>query len=235
MPGSYVIPDLHGRHDLLIAALAAIAARAAGDPLTLITLGDYVDKGPQSRQVIEAMSALQRDPPAGWRVICLKGNHDQMMIEAVRKPDTRDFWMARGGDITLASYADAPDGGIPEAHVGWLETLALMHVDRHRVFIHAGVDSARPLDQQTERTLLWKRYPDNDADGYGDRHVVHGHDRIPDGPKLLPGRTNLDTMAWSTGRLVIGVFDDDRPGGPVDLIEIRRAPFADPSSSDSAG
>ena len=234
MASSYVIPDLHGRHDLLIAAFAEVAAEADGDPLTLVTLGDYVDKGPQSRQVIETMRALQSDPPTGWRVICLKGNHDAMMIEAMRKPETRDFWMARGGDIALASYADMPDGRIPAAHVRWLEALALMHVDRHRVFVHAGVDAGYPLDGQSERTLLWKRYPDDDADGYGDRHVVHGHDRVPDGPKLLVGRTNLDTMAWSTGRLVIGVFNDDLPGGPVDLIEIRRAPFADPASSDSA-
>ncbi|WP_315832742.1 metallophosphoesterase [Bradyrhizobium prioriisuperbiae] len=234
MTRSYVIPDLHGRHDLLVAALDVIATRAHGDPLTLITLGDYVDKGPHSRQVIATISALQSDPPTGWRMICLMGNHDWMMREAVRKPETQEFWMARGGDIALASYADMPDGGIPEAHVRWLEALAPMHVDRHRVFVHAGVDSGQPLDQQSERTLLWKRYPDDDADGYGERHVVHGLDRFPDGPKLLRGRTNLDTMAWATGRLVIGVFENDRPGGPVDLIEVRGVPFAAPSSSSKA-
>lgn len=235
MTRSYVIPDLHGRHDLLVAARDAIAVCADGHPLTLITLGDYVDKGPHSRQVIATMCALQADPPAGWRVICLMGNHDKMMLEAVRKPETRGFWMARGGDMALASYADTTDSTIPEVHVLWLEALAPMHVDRHRVFVHAGVDGAQPLDRQSERTRLWKRYPDDDTDGHDEYHVVHGHDRCPDGPKLFRGRTNLDTMAWSTGRLVIGVFDDDRAGGPVDLIEVRGAPFAKPSSSDNAG
>lgn len=232
---SYAIPDLHGRHDLLIAALEAISARAAGDPLTLVALGDYVDKGPRSRQVVEAMSTLQRDPPAGWRVICLMGNHDAMMSDAIRKPEARDFWMARGGDIALSSYGQRPGGGIvvPEAHVRWLEALSLMHIDRHRVFVHAGLDAARPLDRQARQTLLWKRYPDEQTAGYGDRHIVHGHDRAPEGPKLLAGRTNLDTMAWSTGRLVIGVFDDERPGGPADLIEVRGAPFVDPEGGES--
>ncbi len=237
MARSYAIPDLHGRNDLLTAAIAAISASAAGDSLTLIALGDYVDKGPQSRQVIEAMSALQRNPPAGWRVICLMGNHDAMMSDAVRKPEARDFWMARGGDIALSSYGQRPGGeiAIPEAHIRWLEALPLMHVDRNRVFVHAGVDAEQPLDQQTRQTLLWKRYPDEHAAGHGERHVVHGHDRAPEGPKLLAGRTNLDTMAWSTGRLVIGVFDDDQPGGPVDLIEVQGAPFGDPAARDSEG
>ena len=74
--------------------------------------------------------------------------------------------------------------------------------------------------------MLWKRYPKGFSDGYGERHVVHGHDNFPEGPLLLQGRTNLDTLAWRTGRLVIGVFDDDRPGGPVDFIEVKGSPAA---------
>jgi serine/threonine protein phosphatase 1 len=224
MARSYAIPDLHGRHDLLVAALDAVSARAAGESLTLVMLGDYVDKGPQSRQVIEALIDLQHSPPLGWRVICLKGNHDAMMVNAVRQPDTRGDWIAKGGDTALASYgASRPDdtGVIPEQHLRWLDQLVLMHIDQHRLFVHAGVDPELPLDQQIERTLLWKRYPDDFTAGYGDRHVVHGHDRHREGPLLLAGRTNLDTMAWSTGRLVIGVFEDGRSGGPTDLIELQ--------------
>ncbi|MBR1220199.1 serine/threonine protein phosphatase [Bradyrhizobium sp. U87765 SZCCT0131] len=223
---SYVIPDLHGRHDLLVGALDAIAARAGDEPVTVITLGDYVDKGPNSRKVIEALIALQAAPPSGWNVICLKGNHDALMRDACRRPETRDVWLAKGGEMALASY-DPPegDGRIPESHVRWLEGLQLMHVDAHRVFVHAGVDPERPLDRQTEQTVLWKRYPDDDGAGHGERHVVHGHDRRRDGPGHFGGRTNLDTQAWTTGRLVVGVFENDRPGGPVDLIEVVGPPF----------
>ena len=92
-----------------------------------------------------------------------------------------------------------------------------MHADRQRIYVHAGLDPELPLDRQTERTLLWKRYPEGDAVDFGGRHVVHGHDSFADGPKLYAGRSNLDTRAWRTGRLVIAVFDDDRPGGPPTL------------------
>ena len=237
MAFSYAIPDLHGRADLLRDALGAIAARSGGAALTLVLLGDYVDKGPGSRQVIEALMALQAAPPPGWLVICLKGNHDLMMCNAVRDPATRDDWLGKGGEPALASYGttSAQDvAAIPETHVAWLENLALMHADRHRVFVHAGVDPAVPLEQQSERTLLWKRYPAGFTEGFGERHVVHGHDRSRDGPLRFAGRTNLDTMAWSTGRLVVGVFDDDLPGGPVDLIEVKGPAAADLSTAQPA-
>ena len=99
-----------------------------------------------------------------------------------------------------------------------------MHVDAHRLYVHAGVDPDILLDRQSETTLLTKRYPKGFAGGYGERHVVHGHDNDPDGPLLFEGRTNLDTAAWRTGRLTVGVFDDDRPGGPVDFIVVKGAP-----------
>ena len=111
-----------------------------------------------------------------------------------------------------------------------------MHVDAHRLYVHAGVDPEVPLDLQSEATLLWKRYPKGFSGGFGELHVVHGHDNSPEGPLLYQGRTNLDTLAWRTGRLTIGVFDDDRPGGPVDFIVIKGAPAgalaADLSSGD---
>jgi len=72
--------------------------------------------------------------------------------------------------------------------------------------------------------LLWWLYPDNADIGHGDRHVVHGHHQFADGPKCYRRRTDLDTLAWFTGRLVIGVFDDDIAGGPVDFIEVICAP-----------
>jgi serine/threonine protein phosphatase 1 len=100
-----------------------------------------------------------------------------------------------------------------------------MHTDAHRIFVHAGLDPGVPLDAQAEHTLLWKRYPKGYKGGFGDRHVVHGHNSFADGPELYEGRTNLDTVAWRTGRLVTGVFDDAKPGGPVDFI-VARGPAA---------
>jgi len=218
MSFTYVVTDIHGRDDLLDRALVEINAHASARGGLIIGLGDYVNKGPHSRRVIERLLP----GIAGWRFVALKGNHDAMMVEGLRDPAKLDFWLQRGGDKTLASYG-GDLAAVPRAHIGWLDQLRLMHVDAHRVYVHAGVDPTMPLDRQSEETLLWKRYPKDDASGFGALHVVHGHDNDPEGPSLLAGRSNLDTAAWKTGRLTIGVFDDDRPGGPVDLIVVRAA------------
>jgi serine/threonine protein phosphatase 1 len=217
---TFVIPDIHGRDDLLSKALAGITARSRGEPDAIVMIGDYVDKGPQSRQVIERLLSGVAE---GWRFVALKGNHDAMMVEALRDPAKWTWWMEKGGDAALASYGGDPVA-VPQTHIAWLDQLRLLHVDAHRVYVHAGVDAEIPLDRQSEATVLWKRYPKGFSGGYGDLHVVHGHDNCPDGPLLYEGRTNLDTAAWRTGRLTVGIFDDDRPGGPVDFIRVNGPP-----------
>ena len=107
------------------------------------------------------------------------------------------------------------------AHLAWIDALPVIQIDAHRVYVHAGVDPAVPIVAQADKTLLWKRYPSHDEDGHGDKHVVHGHDPNVHGPLQLVNRTDLDTLAWRTGRLVVGVFDDARAGGPIELIEVR--------------
>ncbi len=217
---TYVIPDIHGRYDLFCDGLADISARSGGSAAVIVMLGDYVDKGPDSKQVIDGMLSGVAD---GWNLVALKGNHDAMMVEALRDPSKMAVWMEKGGDAALASYGGDP-AAVPQSHIAWLDQLRLMHVDAHRLYVHAGVDPEIPLDRQNEATLLWKRYPKGFSGGFGELHVVHGHDNFPEGPLLYEGRTNLDTLAWRTGRLTIGVFDDDRPGGPVDFIVVRGSP-----------
>ena len=217
---TYVIPDIHGRYDLLDQGLAEITARSEGVAGVIVTIGDYVDKGPESKQVIDRLLSGVAE---GWRLVALKGNHDAMMVEALRDSSKMESWLGKGGDAALASYGGDPIA-VPESHIAWLDGLQLMHVDNYRVYVHAGVDPEVPLDRQSETTLLWKRYPKGFSDGFGELHVVHGHDNFAEGPLLHAGRTNLDTAAWRTGRLVIGMFDDDRPGGPVDFIVVKRSP-----------
>lgn len=217
---TYAIPDIHGRYDLLSDALAGITAHSNGDAGVIVTIGDYVDKGPDSKGVIDR---LLSGVDAGWRLVALKGNHDAMMVEALRNPAKMAAWLGKGGGAALASYGGDP-ANVPQAHIAWLDRLRLLHVDAHRIYVHAGVDSGIPLDRQSEATLLCKRYPKESSAGFDERHVVHGHDNHPEGPLLYEGRTNLDTLAWRTGRLTIGVFDDDRPGGPIDFIVVRGSP-----------
>lgn len=224
MGKTYAIADLHGRYDLLCDALASINAYSKGETGTVVTLGDYIDRGPQSKQIIDRLMMGLSD---GWKLICLKGNHEDMMVETLTKPLNPSWWVGNGGGATLISYGHPRSGNydssvVPQGHIDWIDSLPLMHVDAHRVFVHAWVDSSVPLDKQKAEKVLWTLYPSGAKYGHRltGRHVVHGHHQFEDGPKCYKGRTDLDTFAWYTGRLVVGVFDDDIAGGPVDFIEV---------------
>lgn len=216
MADTYVIADLHGRADLFAAALALLRRRP---PATLIVLGDFVDRGPGSRAIVERLMA---PPPPGWVWHVLRGNHEAMLLDAcgagLDKPRVARWWIGNGGDATLASFGIATPGEMPRAVLDWLAALPLLHADAQRVYVHAGVDAALPLDAQSEEHLLWHRYGYAETHGHGDRHVVHGHDQSSRHPLHLAGRTNLDAHAWYTGRLAIGVFDDTWPGGALEVL-----------------
>ncbi|PSH68480.1 serine/threonine protein phosphatase [Phyllobacterium brassicacearum] len=232
MSKTYAIADLHGRYDLLLAAIESIEqGNHSGG--TVVFTGDYVDRGPQSRQVIERLMAGPSDPR--WKWICLQGNHEEIMLTVRAEPElVGSWWLPNGGGATLMSYGQkvgelADVGVIPQEHIDWLKSLPLIYVDNHRIFVHAGVDETIPLDKQSAQTMQWMIYPDGYAIGHGNRHVVHGHHQSEDGPLLFSGRTDLDTFAWFTGRLVIGVFDDEKAGGPITTIEIKGSPIWEPS------
>jgi serine/threonine protein phosphatase 1 len=223
MSRTYAVPDLHGRYDLLTAAIEKILDHSRGEAAKLVTLGDYIDRGPDSRPVMERLVnwSSQTLP-----LVALKGNHEAMMWECCRNLSEIDRWLENGGDQTLASYSlDASNSfdvsAVPPAHLDWVTKLPSVYVDQFRIFVHAGVEPALALRQQTDQILLWKRYPEGFKKGHGIRHVVHGHDAKIDGPIQTKGRTNLDTLAWKTGRLVIGVFDDEIPGGAIEILEIK--------------
>lgn len=223
MSKTFAIADLHGRHDLLLIALERIeqSSHSGG---TIVFLGDYVDRGPQSRQIIETLMA---GPHArGWKWICLQGNHEEIMLAGCA--GELHWWLPNGGGATLISYG-AKNGGdarealklIPQEHLQWIRGLPLYYEDANRVFVHAGVDETLSLDETPAQVLQWHRYERDYPHGYRGKHVVHGHEQYEDGPVLNTDRSDFDTFAWWTGRLVVGVFDDDIPGGPVQTIEVK--------------
>ena len=212
---TYAVPDLHGRADLLEATIAKITQRGGG---TVVFLGDYVDRGHASREVIQRLMA---GAPEGQRWVCLGGNHESMLVVCYTGRAARGIWLENGGDATLRSYG----GVIPPEDLRWIQERPLLHVTEHRIFVHASVDPTIPLAAQTDDTLQWRRYPRGFAEGHGDRHVVHGHTPNRSGPELYAGRTNLDTLAWNTGRLAVGVFDDALPGGPTEILWVEGYPF----------
>jgi len=212
---TYAIADLHGRFDLVERAFAEIAKRAAGHRFKIVTLGDYVDRGPASRQVVEFLMNAQQCGD----VICLKGNHEDMMVGAIKGDYESDWWISNGGGTTMASYGEQP----PKSHIEWMERLPLSYTDGKRIFVHAGVDPTLPMSEQTEQNLVWSRVGKKINYSHPEGFVVHGHTPFEDGPIVLLGRANMDTGAVWTGRLVIAVFDNAKDGGPVEMIEINHS------------
>lgn len=221
MSKTYAVPDLHGRADLLELALEEIESSPSGG--TVVFLGDYVDRGPQSRQIIERLMAGPKE--ACWKWICLKGNHEQMMADAIFGRPSRASWIQNGGGYTLVSYGHPVKGYVdltvvPREHAEWIDALPLVHADGKRVFVHAGVDPMLPAGGQRPHTALWQRLHRTVDRGHPEGYVVHGHTPYEDGPVVLDGRVNLDTLAWYTGNLHVAVFDDDREGGPSKIVKV---------------
>lgn len=221
----YTIADLHGRYDLLIKAVEAIEYDSANSMDTrIITLGDYIDRGPQSKEIIEYL--INR----GINWTCLQGNHEAMMVETIRKPLDPDWWLGNGGNTTMKSYGSevkvSPYYGIPPvgwdphvvypSHVDWIANLPLYYETEKHVFVHAGVPQPEgSLEEQSkytgshgEREMQWMLHYKGETGNYKGKMIVHGHHQFRDGPHEWENRTNLDTFAWNTGRLVVGVFDD---------------------------
>ena len=225
MSRTFAIADLHGRFDLLYMCYEKIIVLGErGD--TIVHLGDYVDRGPHSKHIIEFLMD-EKTIPVGMKRVVLKGNHEDMMVQTLETPLQPNWWIGNGGGTTLLSYGHPTygpysPGVVPDAHTAWLNALQFMHVDKHRVFVHAWVDSSVPLEKQKPEKMMWELYGPNARYGHRltGRHVVHGHHQFADGPKLYKGRTDLDTFAWLTGRIVIGVFDNDVAGGPTEIIEV---------------
>lgn len=216
---TYACGDVHGCDDLLAEFLDWVGVDAGGSPATVVFLGDYVDRGPQSRQVVER---LMRGPTrAGETWIPLKGNHDALFAAAWRDQDSAEAgtWITNGGLATLESYG--VDGEIdlaaqvPEDHIRFLEGLHLAADDGERLYVHAGVRPGLGIAFQSEEDLTWIRRPFLDERHDVDRLVVHGHTPTKDGPVATRWRFGIDTGAYRTARLTGVRFD---PGVPVPRV-----------------
>lgn len=213
----YAIADIHGRLDLLTKAFEYIRKR---DPdATIILTGDYIDRGPESAGCVRFL--MQEH--GSEKVICLKGNHEEMLIDYYNSLSLGTDWLTYGGVQTLVSYGHSLSepwnpGIIPEHHIAWMDNLPFFHETDHHLFVHAFLSPSKRMADQSNRMMLWGRYPkahptfDWSVEG---KHVVHGH-TPNDEPELLLGRTNLDVGAVWSNKIVIGVFDG--PGGPKELI-----------------
>ena len=205
----YAVGDVHGCAGLLDALLAAIARDAADRPHELVFLGDYVDRGADSKGVIDRLIAL-RARQAG--TVFLKGNHEQAMLDFLDRPDLNEEWLHWGGDKTLESYgvediwrkrvdtlAAELAERLPDAHRAFLVDLRLWTVIGDYAFVHAGFKPGVALVDQSEEACLWIRSEFHNAapDQRPDKTVVHGHHPVRK-PLDAGWRIDVDTGAvWS--------------------------------------
>ena len=219
----YAIGDIHGCAKELTALLALIDKddQAHADTKTksrLIFLGDYVDRGPQSKEVIDQLLAVREARPD---TIFLKGNHEAAMLDFLDNPEDMYHWLDWGGENTLESYGVSPVLGrapeelgadliqkLPEAHNAFLRNLDLHHEARDFLFVHAGVRPGVALEDQQEEDVLWIRKPFHNA-AERDRPeqvVVHGHQPMKK-PLDAGWRIGVDTGACWTGKLTAVVLE----------------------------
>jgi serine/threonine protein phosphatase 1 len=209
-PLTFAIGDIHGCLDKLERLIAACEAHADGRPARWVFLGDYVDRGPDSRGVIELLMRRQQEQPGA--VVCLRGNHEQMAIMAHADARAMPLWLANSGATTQRNYPET-GGRIADAHLAWLDALPFCHDDGLRFFVHAGIDLSVPLEVQEDEVMLWMREPFLSESDHVDcgRFIVHGHTPLKGGrPDLRRRRVNLDTAAVLGGPLTAAAFDDTR-------------------------
>lgn len=203
---TFAIGDIHGMHEKLTTLLARCKAFGDGRPHRLVFLGDYIDRGNSSKEVIEIIMGLRGDEPPP---ILLRGNHEQMLIDAAASPEAELTWHMNGGADTLNSYGVANAFDIPSAHLEFLRSLPCSYDDGLRFFVHAGVDPSVSLTRQKAKHLLWAREPFLSSKRDFGRLVVHGHTPTSTGaPELLSNRLNVDTGAVYGRCLTAAVFND---------------------------
>jgi serine/threonine protein phosphatase 1 len=213
----YAIGDVHGRLDLLAAMHRHIAAEveqavAEGTALDwrVIHLGDYVDRGPDSKGVLDFLiTAKRRDA----RNVMLAGNHDVGFLAFLENPAQGQLFLNFGGVETARSYGvelySAPTleddhadllSAVPDAHMAFLRALDFSATFGDFFFCHAGIRPGRPLERQRMQDLIWIREEFHDHQGLYPKIVVHGHTPGPE-PELCANRVNVDTLAYQSGRL----------------------------------
>ena len=201
------IGDIHGCDVALRTLLAALAPT---DDDTVVVLGDVVDRGPDSRSVIEQLLTLRRQ----CRLVLLLGNHEEMMLDALAGGEWAEGWLRYGGTTTLASY-EGDAHGIPLQHLEFLRSGRDFWETDRELFIHANLEAGVPLGEQHPEWLRWTHLSGTEQPLPSGKRVICGHTPQKSGePLVLPGWVGIDTFACGGGWLT---------GLDVDTNEYRQA------------
>lgn len=219
----YAIGDIHGRSDLLQQLFTVIdvdLANAKPERAIHVFLGDYVDRGPDSRGVLDLL--IERS--LFHETVFLKGNHEAFLMEVLREPTKLADWRQYGGLLTLMSYGVRPTmnpnsenqltliqalaDAMPDEHLEFLQGLQPSFTCGDFFFVHAGVRPGVPLAQQREDDLLWIRDEFLNSEQDFGKYIVHGHTPVSV-PDIRRNRANIDTGAYATGNLTLLTMQGD--------------------------
>ncbi|NIP85869.1 MAG: serine/threonine protein phosphatase [Planctomycetales bacterium] len=193
MPNRVIaIGDIHGCSQALSALLDAIQPQPAD---TIVTLGDYVDRGPDSPGVIDRLIQLQ----TRYHLVPILGNHDEMLLEVIRGELRRELWSVCGGDATLKSYGYQGDYNvIPAAHIEFLEQCVNYYEIETHFFVHASYDAGLALEQQSENVLRWRKLTEEIPRPHvSGRIAILGHTPDPHGEIFDAGHLKcIDTNCY---------------------------------------
>ena len=211
----YAIGDIHGRDDLLAKLHAAIEEElvTVTEPreATVVYLGDYIDRGPDSRAVI---NRLLDQPVKGAKSVFLKGNHEDVMLRFIAGESGGQSWLSIGGGATAKSYGVPMSPGesdrgtrstirkhlrekVPERHIAFLSDLRMVYEAGDYLFVHAGIRPGRPLEEQSPQDLLWIRREFLTSRRNHGRIIVHGHS-ASEKTVVKRNRICVDTAAYAT-------------------------------------
>ena len=207
MRRTYVIGDIHGCYEALMALLAKISPDPAKD--ALVFLGDYIDRGPDSQKVITELLQLQHKYS---NFVALKGNHEQMFLDFLAGRD-QDFYLMMGGGATLESYGLKKDwspeykNAIPPDHLIFINELFSYWEDGDYIYTHAGLQPGIHVSQQTPDWLFWAREKFVDSDYDFGKRVIFGHTPFAT-PKIEANKIGIDTGAVFGGQLTCLVLPE---------------------------
>ena len=217
----FAIGDIHGHFDKLLRLMRHCRefARQNSQSPRFVLLGDYIDRGPDSRKVLELLCSRPPD------VLAIVGNHEDMLLQSLGNSQAAELWYQNGGLETLLSYRAALTSEIPAAHIDLIRSLPVFIDDGIRLFVHAGIDPAN-FENRNRQVLLWTRkHPDGRV--ILPRLVVHGHTPTHSRkPELLPNRLNLDTGAGWGRRLTAAAFHDNQARPIAFLDDLGERPDA---------
>lgn len=197
----YVIGDVHGCYDELCLLLDKIYDHADDDLCKMIFVGDYIDRGPKSKEVVDQVMRMKKNGH-----VTLMGNHEDMLLDG-------DFTYA---EATLRSF-NSPLMELPDYVTDWMRTLPKYYEDDTIIVAHAGANPAFPMSEQRDQILLWMRYEEYHHAQMG-KHFYHGHTPRLGKIEQIADRTNVDTACVYGGHLTAAIVGDD--GKPEGFIQV---------------